>query len=306
MSAPAAPAARPVPRTAAWLLVLWAVAVLVWWGFAFFPAPPGDDSWLAAAQAACFGSLPGGLPAASGWLMLTLAPLLMLVALLTAFQGDLRATWPGLRRSPVWRTLALVLAVLGAAEMGLAGMRVERGLRIAGTTFGPTLAEPLPADYPRVSVPVPAFTLVDQHGGAFAHTALTGEPTVLSFVFARCATVCPALERTLAAASATLGDGTRIVLVTLDPWRDTPGTLAGVVAASPLPAGARFLTGDPAAVGRLLDQLQVARARDLQTGDVSHAPLVMIVDGSGHIAYRFNNPPAEWIVEGVRRLRRGV
>ena len=306
MSAPAATTAGPAPRTAAWLLVLWAVAVLVWWGFAFFPTPPGDDSWLAAAQAACFGSVPGGLPAASGWLMLTLAPLLMLVSLLVACQDDLRATWPGLRRSPAWRTLALVLAVLGAAEMGLAATRLERGLRIAGTTFAPTLTEPLPADYPRASEPVPPFTLVDQHGAAFTQAALAGEPTVLSFVFARCATVCPALERTLAEASRTLDDGTRIVLVTLDPWRDTPATLAGAVASSPLPAGARFLTGDPGEVGRLLDQLQVARERDLQTGDVTHVPLVMLVDANGRVAYRFNNPPAEWIVEGVRRLRRGV
>ena len=32
----------------------------------------------------------------------------------------------------------------------------------------------------------------------------------------------------------------------------------------------------------------------------------MIVDGDGRVAYRFSNPPAAWIVEGVRRLRPGV
>ena len=292
------------PRTGAWLLVLWSVAVLGWWGLAFFPTPPGEDSWLAAAQAACFGSLPGGLPAASGWIMLTLAPLLMLAALFVAFRDELRATLPSLRRAPAWRVLALVLACLGAVEMGFAAVRVQRAARIAGTSFDSTITEPLPADYPRTSEPVPAFQLVDDRGVTFEHTALAGSPTVLSFVFAHCATVCPALERTLAAAARDLGGDARIVLVTLDPWRDTPASLAGAVAASPLPAGARFLSGDPDEVCRLLDALQVARERDLRTGDVSHVPLVMLVDAQGRVAYRFSNPPAAWIIEGVRRLQR--
>jgi cytochrome oxidase Cu insertion factor (SCO1/SenC/PrrC family) len=78
------------------------------------------------------------------------------------------------------------------------------------------------------------------------------------------------------------------------------------VAASPLPERARFLSGDPAEVCRLLDALQVARERDLRSGDVSHVPLVLLVDDQGRVAYRFSNPPAAWIVEGVRRLRRGT
>lgn len=299
------PTAR-APRTGAWLLVLWAVAVLVWWGLAFFPTPPGDDSWLASAQATCFGSLPGGLPAATGWMMLTLAPLLMLAAIVTAFRDELRTAWPSLRRARSWRALGAMLAVLGALEIGLAGLRVERASRIAGVSFSSAITEPLPADYPRTSDPVPAFALVDQHGGPFDAATLSGSPTVLSFVFAHCGTVCPALERTLAEASRTLGGEARIVLVTLDPWRDTPATLASAVAASPLPADARFLSGDPDEVCRLLDAMQVARERDLRTGDVSHVPLVMIVDGDGRVAYRFSNPPAAWIVEGVRRLRPGV
>ncbi len=306
MSVLAPPLARSTPRTAARLLVLWVVAVQVWWGFAFFPTPPGDDSWLAAAQAACFGSLPGGLPSASGWMMLVPAPLLMLVVLFVAFQAELRVTLPALRRERAWRALALVLACLGAVEMGFAAVRVDRAMRIASTSFSPTLTGALPADYPRTHDPVPAFKLVDQHGATFENAGLTGGPTVLTFVFAHCQTVCPALVRTLTTASRDLGGDARVVLVTLDPWRDTPATLAGAMAGWPLPAETRFLSGDPAAVSRLLDELQVARARDLQNGDVSHVPLVMLVDARGQVAYRFSNPPAEWIVEGVRRLRHGA
>lgn len=292
---------RP-PRAAARLLALWAVAVLVWWGFAFFPAPPGDDSWLAAAQAACFGSLPGGLPAAQGWIMLTLAPLMLLATLLAAFQDELRATLPALRRSRGWRTLALGLACLGVVEVGFAAVRVERAARVAAVSFAPALEGPLAADHPRTADPVPAFSLVDQRGATVTEAALLGRPTVMSFVFAHCRTVCPALMRTMAGAARELGPTTGFVLVTLDPWRDTPAALAAAAPGWPLPPEARFLSGDPDAVCRLLDGLQVARARDLRSGDVSHVPLVLVLDDRGRVAYRFNNPPAGWIVEGARRL----
>jgi len=293
------------PRTGAWLLVLWCVAVLLWWGFAFFPTPPGDDSWMAAAQAACFGSLPGGLPAAQGWLMLTLAPLLLLATLLAAFHHDLLVSLPELRGSVGWRALALTLACLAAAEAGFAAMRIDRALRIASTSFSPALTEPLPEGYPRTAEPVPPFTLTDQHGVAFASSSLRGRPTVMSFVFAHCRTVCPVLLTTLGTVSRTLGPDAATVVVTLDPWRDTPAALATLAESSPLPADAHLLSGDPDAVVRVLDGLQVARARDLRNGDVTHAPLVLVLDEEGRIAYRFNNPPAEWIVEGVRRVQQG-
>ncbi len=49
----------------------------------------------------------------------------------------------------------------------------------------------------------------------------------------------------------------------------------------------------------------MARERDLRTGDVSHVPLVMVLDDEGRIVYRFLNPSVEWIVEAVRRVERG-
>jgi protein SCO1/2 len=303
MSEPSAAPAR-APRTGAALLLLWALAVVSWWGFAFFPTPPGDDSWIALAQSACFGSVPGGLPAVQGWMMLTLAPLLMLVALVTAFHGDLRAALPQVARSPAWRLAALALASAFAVEAGWAVTRVARENRIASVSFAPRDIGPLPERYPRTAVVVPAFRLVDQRGRAFDAAMLKGRPTVLSFVFAHCQTVCPILAHNLVAAARRMEPGAaQMALVTLDPWRDTPAALPALAERFALPADAHLLSGDPADVCRLLDTLQVARERDLRTGDVSHAPLVLIVDAEGRVAYRFNNPTVDWIVEGVRRVR---
>jgi protein SCO1/2 len=239
-------------------------------------------------------------------MMLTLAPLMMLVTLFVAFHGELREALPALRHSRGWRVLALALACLGAVELGFAAVRVTHALRVASTSFSSTLTGALPEGYPRSADPVAPFALVDQHGREVTAAALHGRPTVLTFVFAHCRTVCPALLQTLARAARELPDGAQVVVVTLDPWRDTPATLASTMAGWPLPEGSRLLSGEPDAVARWLDAMGVARERDLQTGDVSHVPLVMVLDEQGRIAYRFSNPPAEWIAEGVRRVRRGA
>ncbi len=298
--------AGPQPRSGAWLLGLWGVSLTVWWGFAFYPTTPGDESWIAVAQYACFGSRPGGLPAAQGWMMLVLAPLMLLGTLLVIQGAALRRSLATLVRSPAIWAVAVAVAATFVVEAKWAAARFAREARVQAVSFEPTLTEPMPADYPRTAIAVPAFRLVDQHGKPCEASALTGQPTVLSFVFANCQTVCPVLVSNVTRASRTLGPATvRIALVTLDPWRDTPAALPGLARRWALPEGSRLLSGEPSAVCRLLDTLQVARERDLKNGDVTHVPLVMIVDAHGRIVYRFSNPPAGWIVEGVRRARSG-
>ena len=165
--------------------------------------------------------------------------------------------------------------------------------------------EKLPAGYPRAGKPVPAFRLVDQSGAAFDDRMLRGRPTILSFAFAHCASVCPAMVERLRLAAEDLGaERARLVLVTLDPRRDTPDALPAPAQLWKLPPGAHMLSGDPEEVERLLDALGVPRERDPRTGEVTHPPLVLVVDGDGRIAYTFNNPPIGWITEGVRRAGR--
>ncbi len=297
---------EPQPRTGAWLLGLWGVSLTVWWGFAFFPTTPGDESWIALAQYACFGSRPGGLPAAQGWMMLVLAPLMLLGTLFVVQGAQLRRSITVLVRSRGAWAVTIALVVTFAVEASWAVARLGREAREQAVSFESTITESLPEDFPRTTIPVPAFALIDQRGEKCDASILAGQPTVLSFVFANCQTVCPVLVRNVTRAARTLGPGSvNIALVTLDPWRDTPAALPELAARWTLPEGSRLLSGEPADVCRLLDTLQVARERDLKNGDVSHVPLVMIVDARGRIVYRFSNPPAEWIIEGVRRVRSG-
>jgi len=84
----------------------------------------------------------------------------------------------------------------------------------------------------RVFVPsgpmAPDFTLTDQDGRPYTLSAHRGHAIALFFGYAHCPDVCPTTLAALARAKRKLGPGGEafdVVLVTVDPARDTPATL---------------------------------------------------------------------------------
>ena len=129
---------------------------------------------------------------------------------------------------------------------------------------------------------------------------------LLTFAFAHCETICPTVVQTARAAlDITAGVAPALWIVTLDPWRDTPGALPGLAARWQLDGDKmRVLSADVDTVLGVLDAYHVPHQRNLQTGDITHPALVYIMDATGRIAYAFNNPSRAWLVEAVRRLAR--
>ena len=115
---------------------------------------------------------------------------------------------------------ALPLAALLAAG---AGWWLAGGAGSAPPVDGLTRIEPpRPLDWP---------ALRDQHGEPFGADRLQGRWHVLFFGFTHCPDVCPLTLGLLAQAQSHLGPAqraaSRVVLVTLDPMRDTPQRLRG-------------------------------------------------------------------------------
>jgi cytochrome oxidase Cu insertion factor (SCO1/SenC/PrrC family) len=77
----------------------------------------------------------------------------------------------------------------------------------------------------------------------------------------------------------------RVVVVTLDPWRDTPSRLPALAKDYEIGADGFVLSGEVDEVNALLDRWNVARSRDTQTGDLGHPPLVYVLDAQGRIAF---------------------
>ena len=65
-----------------------------------------------------------------------------------------------------------------------------------------------------------------------------------------------------------------------------------------------LVPGEPADVERLLDRMQIARARDPETGVISHANLFLLVDRNGRIAYRFGlgERQQRWLTSALKIL----
>jgi protein SCO1 len=287
------------------LLGFWLLVTSAWWALALAPVadPP---AWLDAARSVCFGTTASGLPDTYGWVVLAAAPGTMLVAILVTWQAELAVGVRTLARSGSGRIVLASVALFVAAGLAAAAGRIADGLAIESISYDPADAGEMPVNYPRLGTPAPLFTLVDNEGRPFTNDDLRGRVTLVTFAFAHCHTVCPAIVQTMRSTAARLGESApQIAVLTLDPWRDTPSRLSRMHADWQMPAAVRVLSGEVAEVTATLDGFRVPWSRDEATGDVTHPALVYAIDAEGRIAYGFNNPSVDWLVEALRRLRGG-
>jgi protein SCO1 len=263
------------------LAVIFAITAS-WWALALWPAADAP-AWLTLTRETCFGTAATGLPDAGGWMALTGQPLGMLLVLLAGWGGDVRA---GLR--------AALQKVSGQLVVGMAGALLLAG--VLGVTMRVTDADARPfASSPTEAValqlnrlndtPKP-LSLVDQSGRTVTLEQFRGRPVLVTFAYAHCETVCPVLVSEVLGARDALASAKPVVLiVTLDPWRDTPSRLAAIAERWGASGDVHVLSGVPDSVERVLNAWRVPRARNERTGDVSHPSVVYVIGTDGKIAY---------------------
>jgi protein SCO1 len=281
---------------------LWLASTLVWWAFAFMPVPSAPPAWLTAARLACFGPMENGLPGAAGWMMLVLAPLSFLLAIGVLWGAELPVALRQAARRRLGQGVFAVLALATIVEGVWVVQRARTAWAVSAWTPGPLDETALPESYPRQTERAPDFAMVDQHGARISLGGFRGRPVVLSFVFAHCQTMCPFIVATLKRAAS---EDAEVLLITLDPWRDTPSSLPGIARQWELPPAFRVLSsrgvGD---VLRVAELYGVTFERNEKTGDIVHPGLVFLIDTDGRLAYTFDNPPAAWVREALHRLAR--
>jgi protein SCO1/2 len=286
------------PGTAlAWLGAVVATTA-AWWALALWPVGPQAPDWVLRTRIACFDVRPDGLPGAGGWLLLIGQPLGMLGLLIALWRDELKT---GVTRLLSRRDGQLLAGLAGlAVVVGGVGVAQRVG-EAAGEPFAVRDAEPAAA-LTRVDEPAPALRLIDQAGAEVSLESLRGRTVVVTFAYAHCATVCPlVVSDVLMARRAVERDPPAVLIVTLDPWRDTPSRLPAIAGLWALNGEAQVLSGPPDAVERTLSGWRVPRARNVRTGDISHPSLVYVVDRRGRIAYVVNGG-AEVVTAAVRAV----
>jgi len=272
------------PGLALIALVTIVAITMAWWALALWPVGTSAPEWIARTRAACFGAGPDGLPDAGGWILLIGEPLGMIGTLIAVWGRSLASDLRRLGANPVARVVGSTLVIAVIVAVGMLAERVTRayGWAAAPLRQGQAVRTKPNVDAPRVS-------LTDQEGRLVSFADYRGAPVLLTFGFGHCTTVCPTVVHDLLAARQAAGrTDVRLVVLTLDPWRDTPDRLPWLVAHWGLAPGDRVLSGSVAAVDSALGALGVGRTRDERTGEVAHAATVMYVDERGTIAWRLD------------------
>ncbi len=183
------------------------------------------------------------------------------------------------------RNLFVAIAIVAAV---LAGAYLATRLQTPATAESATVL-PDPD-------PVPAFALLDQRGNAVDERVFEGQWDLVFFGFTHCPDICPATLQVLATAKSQLADAgkkplPRIVLVSVDPERDTPEKIGRYV--DYFGDGNLGLTGSVEGVRQLTDGLGIyfqKQSGDAANYNVDHSAAVLVVDPDGRFSAVFGGP----------------
>lgn len=148
-----------------------------------------------------------------------------------------------------------------ALTAGIATLALVAGLWLSLRLSAPAAPPETEATMLRTPRPLSDFALVNHRGEPAGLDSLRGRWSLVFFGFTHCPDVCPTTLSILASASrelATLPTALqpRLVFVSIDPERDTPGVLSGYVAH--FNTGLLGLTGELEQVRGLTGELGVA------------------------------------------------
>ncbi len=204
--------------------------------------------------------------------------------------------------APLGRTLLILLVALAATLAGAVAARWWLDRRAAP----PETQQAAVYREPRA---LPAFALVAQDGSRFDAASLKGHWTIAFFGFTNCPDVCPATLAQLAAVKRRLADlpadrQPRVVMISVDPKRDTPQKLAAYVPY--FDKSFVGVTGTPDAIDALTKGMGVAVHVGEEvdgTYTVDHTAALFLVGPDARLAAVFPTPHvADVIAADYRRI----
>lgn len=252
--------------------MIWGSAMVV-----FLLVGPGLGAWADTLLTACFGWNAAARRYRLDTLILALLQPPLFVAVVGFFYVD------ELRAFLRPRSGRIALAAVAALFLGPASWLLATA-EVSATGVPPSAAAlrgPI-----RDGSPVPAFSLVDHRGERVTAETLRGTPAVVTFFYASCHATCPALIGRLQALETNQSEKVRFVAVTLDPERDTPAALAEHSARWGLGRNWHLLTGESAAVRRVVEAYHVQAVR-LPDGELAHDNVIVLLDRAGRIAFTY-------------------
>ncbi len=169
--------------------------------------------------------------------------------------------------------------VVSVAAAAVAGIAI--GLALHGRLTGSAAAAPTlhgQATWAAGRRAAPAFALRDQHGSHVTLASLRGRTIALAFFDSLCRQACPIEGQMLASAIRQVVPAARprLVVVSVDPAGDTPGSIAHALRKWRLPVGTIWLMGTHKQLKPVWDAYQIAVLP--VRGDIAHSTAVYLLD----------------------------
>ncbi len=171
---------------------------------------------------------------------------------------------------------------------------------VTGVWLSFWVTAPMPRPQTATVLPAPLglaeFSLLDQNGDAFSRASFDDHWNLVLFGFTNCPDICPLTLQVLANARQQMLDAgaqelPRIVLVSVDPERDTPAIISQYV--GNFGDGVIGVTGELAEVRKLTDGLGVFfQKTSVDDGyySVDHSAVVILIDPQSNFHALFSAP----------------
>jgi cytochrome oxidase Cu insertion factor (SCO1/SenC/PrrC family) len=167
----------------------------------------------------------------------------------------------------VGASAGLIAAMAGSDEPGRATAPVVRSERVAWVAG---------------ARPAPSFSLGDQDGRRLSPAGSRSRSAVVTFLSSRCVEQCPIVGRLLSQTWRELGRRERpvLIVVSVDPWSDTPASARAFVKRSGWPGEWHWLMAGQGRLSKVWEAygVQVRRTR----ADPEHTALAYLLDRDGY------------------------
>ncbi len=170
--------------------------------------------------------------------------------------------------------------------------------------------KPPTARLPGESVYQLSARLTDQHGKRFDWSERRGKAQLVSMFYTSCQYICPLIVDSGKAVEKQLAPSERerlgILLISMDPARDTPAALTSIAGKRKLDP-ARWTLASPAQADvRKIAGVLGIRYRALADGEFNHTSALVLLDSEGRILARTEQMGAKVDPEFMAQVRRGA
>lgn len=200
------------------------------------------------------------------------------------------------------------LYVVGAAAA--IGIAIGIAAALIHTSHSPAAARPSPLQaqitWREGAKPAPGLALRDQRGASIALRSLRGHVVLLTFLDSKCKRECPIEGRVIRDVLRRV-EGTRAVtvVVSVDPWADTPTSARSFAARSGWSGDWHWLLGNKAALRPVWRAYDIGVKRT--PGDILHSTALYVIDQRGDLRAGFLFPfSAQAVARNVRSLANGA